>query len=300
MMLISNARKCYRKEPILYEKQASLTLEAAIVLPLFLYFMIILMYFIQICTIQEQIQAGITQMGMSLSKTAYIYEEFIDFEELIEFDDSILADELEIGLQKLTDKASSGIILKLYSEKYLDKERINRSCIKDGMKGLSFMGSSILGETAELDIIVRYQLEIPIKLFGLEDFNMIQRVKLRGWTGYAVTPVYTNKEENSEESVYITETGSVYHTNPNCSHIKLSVREISGLPSGLRNDNGGIYYPCEACGTGEESNIGIYYITSDGTRYHTIRNCSKITRKVREISITDIGSRRLCKRCSGK
>jgi len=300
MLLISKSRKCRIKDTLLYEKSASLTLEAAMVLPLFLYFMMVLMYFIQICTIQEQIQSGITQMGMSLSKTAYVYEEFIDLEELINFDDSILGDELEIGLQNLTDKASSGIILKLYSAKYLDKDRINRSCIQGGLKGLSFIGSSIFGATGDIDIIVRYQVEIPIKLFGLEDIRMIQRVKLRGWTGYAVAPVYSIEEESSEEIVYITETGSVYHTNPNCSHIKLSVREIAGLPTRLRNDNGGIYYPCEACCTRKESNIGNYYITSDGTRYHTKRNCSKITRTVKEIPITDIGSRKLCKRCSGK
>jgi hypothetical protein len=108
------------------------------------------------------------------------------------------------------------------------------------------------------------------------------------------------EDENTqpeETMVYITETGSVYHIKIDCSHIKLSVREVFGLPYDLRNEYGAKYDSCEACCTGREVEDAIYYITSDGTKYHTRRTCSKIKRNVREIRLSEVGNRAPCKRC---
>ena len=149
-------------------------------------------------------------------------------------------------------------------------------------------------------MIVRYQVRIPIALFGLDEMNMIQRVRLRGWTGHQLPANYTveeNGEEQEDTIVYITETGSVYHVDRNCSHIKLSVTSVIGLPTALRNDSGAKFYPCEACCNGAESDMATYYITSDGTRYHNRNDCSKIKRTVKEVKLSEVSDRSICKRC---
>ena len=280
--------------------KASLTVEAALVMPLFLYFMIAFLYFIQIFSLQEQIQSEITKMGLNLSKTAYVYQEFPGIEEAQNFDQTIFGTDFEIGLQELTRTIAEGGLLKGCAVKYLDKDWINKSCIQNGFDGISFYSSSVLNDEDCIDIIVRYRVKIPIKLFSLEDMRMIQRVRLRSWTGYEVAASYSMEEESDKENeliVYITETGSVYHRSKDCTHIKLSVTSVLGIPSELRNDNGAKYYSCEACCSGEESNFSTYYITSDGTRYHSRNNCSKIKRTVKEIKFSEIGSRLPCKRC---
>lgn len=55
------------------------------------------------------------------------------------------------------------------------------------------------------------------------------------------------KEE--DETVYVTETGLVYHKDYHCTYLDLSIRMVQGKEiSGLRNESGGRYYACEHCG----------------------------------------------------
>lgn len=277
--------------------RASLTVEAAFVLPLFLYFLIAFLYFIQIFTVQEQLQACITKMGLNLAKTAYIFKDFPDAKDLLSFDVSIFGEEYDLGLEELADNLASDGILRIYAEKYLDTDQINNSCIVGGFDGISFYGSSLFDESNYIDIIVNYEVRIPVKIFIIDELQMVQRVKLRCWTGYEVAAAYQTEEEDKETTVYVTESGSVYHKSESCSHIKLSIRTVIGIPVNQRNDNGGKYYPCESCCKGTQGEYTTYYITSDGTRYHSSRTCSRIKRSVKSILISEIGSRTPCKRC---
>lgn len=280
-------------------QRASLTVEAALILPIFIYLMIAFLYFIQIFAVQERIQASITRMGMNLSKAAYIYQDFPNAEEALNFDFSIFNNEFEIKLGSMADKFASKALLGLYAQEYLDNNQINNSCIKGGFNGLSFDGSDIISSGDDIDIVVSYKVKIPVKIFVINEMQMVQRVRLRKWTGYEVAAAYSTETDTGDESiVYVTESGSVYHTNKSCSHIRLSVRAVSGIPVDLRNDNGAKYYPCEVCCDNDIDENATFYITSDGTRYHSKRECSKIKRNARENKLSEVGSRTACKRCS--
>lgn len=278
-------------------KAGSLTIEAALVTPLFLYFIIAFLYFIQIFILQEQIQSAITRIGLNLAKTAYVYEDFQGTTEALNFDVSVFGSEFELGLGDLAASCLDSTVLKLYAKRYLDTDRINRTCIDQGFQGLNFINSKILREDKYIDIVVQYRVKLPLKLFSMEDMQMLQRVRLRGWTGYEVAAIYSKEEEAAEDIVYVTETGTVYHKSSTCSHIKLSVRAVSGVPDNLRNNNGAKYYPCDICCKGKTVNTGTFYIASDGTRYHTVRVCSGIKRNVKEIKQSEVGNRTPCKRC---
>ncbi len=278
--------------------KASLTVEAALVLPLFLFAILTFLYFIQIFTLQEFIQSTMTKMSLNMAKTAYVYEDFGGMEELLNFDETVLGAEIEVGLGDFAKSIVDQAILKLYAKQYLDVDRINQSCIKNGFDGISFRDSKILKEDDAIDLIVHYQVSLPIKLFSIEDMEMLQRIRVRAWTGYEVAATYSLEEDDGEVTiVYITETGRVYHKSATCSHIRLSVSAIEGIPTTQRNENGGKYYPCEKCCDGDLNPYGTFYITLDGTRYHTRRDCSKIKRSVKEIPISEVGDRSACKRC---
>lgn len=283
-----------------YPVTASLTVEAALVTPIFLYFMLIFLYFIQVFTIQEQIQSGITGMSLDISRLSYVINDFSELAQAEQFDDSILGMETELGIKDIAKAAVNGGMLKLYAKNYLDLSQLNLSCIKDGYDGISFYSSKVMDQEGYIDIIVRYQMRIPIQIFGLDHKLILQRVRLRGWTGRQLSPAYNyNEEETSEEYqiVYITPSGSVYHMRRDCSHIKLSIISVMGIPSELRNDNGAKYYSCEGCITGTEEPFATYYITSDGTRYHSRKDCSKIKRTVIEVKLLQVSDRTKCKRC---
>jgi hypothetical protein len=299
MKVKENRRGASGRNILPCSSDASLTVEAALVLPLFLFVILAFLYFIQIFTLQEFIQSTITKMGLNMAKTAYIFEDFAGVEDALNFDETIFGTEIEIGLGDFAKSLVDQTVLEVYARKYLDIDRINHSCIREGFDGISFYSSEILQEEGMIDIVVRYHVALPIKFITFGDMRMIQRVRLRAWTGYEVAATYTLEEEVEEkgEIVYITATGRVYHKSSSCSHINLSVVAIQGLPTTQRNDSGGKYYPCEKCCKGQQNSFATFYITKDGTRYHSSRICSKITRTVKEVPISQVGNRPACKRC---
>lgn len=289
-----------RHKRIKLKVPASLTIEAALVLPVFIYFILAFLYFIQILNLQEQIQAALTQTGLKISKMAYVYSDFKDAAEAEGFDETLLEEGLEVGLKELSDAVLDGALVKMLVKRNIDTDRINRGCILNGYDGIRFEASSILPDGKQIDMIARYKIRFPIFLFGLQDMDMIQRIRLRGWNGHSVPARYSIVEEgedNDETMVYITETGSVYHFDRSCSHIKLSVEEVYGIPAWQRNQNGGKYYPCESCCKNPPPGTVKYYITSYGDRYHISKDCSGIKRTVREVPISEVQGRAPCSRC---
>lgn len=282
-------------------KGASITVEAALVLPIFIYFFIALIYFLQIFIIQEYIQSAITKTGLSLANTTYVYDDFADAAEALACDDSTWEGVLDAGIGDLASAALNGTAIKLLLADKLDTGLINRSCIQDGFSGISFYYSDILDDADNIDIVARYRIKLPVCFFGLGDMRMIQRVRLRGWTGIDIPPRYTTVEEDrdgeGEQMVYIAETGTVYHLNASCSHIKLKVKPVFGKPDGYRNENNGKYYPCSFCCRDDNSDSITYYITDYGDRYHTDRSCSGIKRTVKSIPLSEAAGRKPCLRC---
>lgn len=281
--------------------KASLTVEASLVLPFFLFFFISLIYFIQIFTLQEQLQKAMTETGLSMARITYVYSDFQDVKDAEAADFSIFDEVIQIGLEEMAGAVMNKIILKYAVSSKLNVDSINKSFIVGGYDGIHFDDSKVLEGNDDIDIIIRYRVGIPIRVFGIHEMDMIQRVKLRGWRGYQLPPLYTMVEEGdrNEEMVYITESGTVYHRKRTCSHINLSIEAISGKPTWQRNKNGGKYYPCEACGSNHEPGLVTYYITSYGDRYHSNKGCSRIKRNVREVPLSEVKDKAPCKRCGG-
>jgi hypothetical protein len=298
------SNKYYKKRIInnshkIYKLNASLTVEASLVLPLFLLFFITLLYFIQIITLQEVLQEAITESGLSMAKMAYFYSDFQDVEDVKDTDTSILDEGIQTGLEELTGAIINNVVLKYTMKSKLNKDNIINSLIVGGLDGICFDDSRVLKNNDDIDIIIRYSLRIPIRIFPLKEMDMIQRVKLRGWTGDQLPPLYTlvEEEDNKEATVYITENGRVYHLKRTCSHINIIIEAIIGKPTWQRNNNGGKYYPCEACCKNDEAELVTYYITPYGDRYHKNKDCSKIKRVVQEVPLSEVNDRALCKRC---
>jgi len=235
---------------------------------------------------------------MNLSKAAYIMQDFPTAEDAAGFDFSIFNNDFELNFAGFATSRAEAALIGFYAGEFLDNSQINDSCIAGGFDGLSFGCSGIFGNEDDIDITVSYYVKIPVKLFVLDGMKISQRVRLRKWTGFKLTPAYSTNEGTDDQTVYITESGTVYHTNKNCSHIKLSVRAVMGIPDDLRNASGGKFYPCELCCSNEPDDNDTYYITSYGDRFHTVRNCSGIKRNVKEIKLSEVENRTLCKRCA--
>lgn len=134
----------------------------------------------------------------------------------------------------------------------------------------------------------RYLPRIPI----------LQKVRVRVWTGRK--GIYGAdgdvRTEQGGKMVYVTATGTVYHRDPSCTHLKLSIREVDRQSvSKLRNKSGEKYHACERCSAGSSDRV---YITGEGNRYHSSLACSGLKRTVEEIPQEECHLR-ACSKCGG-
>lgn len=153
-------------------------------------------------------------------------------------------------------------------------------------------------------VTVSYRYRIAAPFSSLYAFNVRQSFLYKPYYGiYDKKKILENEqgknEENQEEYVYVTENGAVYHTSMNCSYIKSDVRQCFSCNIEYeRNSNGRRYTACEKCG--ESGYSEVYYITAYGKRYHTSMECSALTHNV--VSITKEKAEeqklRLCKKCA--
>lgn len=133
---------------------------------------------------------------------------------------------------------------------------------------------------------------IPSTLGGI-NIQCIGRVRV--WNGRSEDN--DNIGPNSCTYVYITETGSVYHTSSECTHLNLSIRAVSqGEIGHLRNQNKGRYHACEKC-VGNSQRADTVYITNEGDRFHNSVNCSGLKRTVKMVDIDDVSNMKECSRC---
>ena len=259
--------------------RGSMTLEAAFVLPFFLFAIINILFAVNIIGTQSRINAALHQTGNKMAFAGYVYERTVG---------SALPDGLT-GVA-MTNVYARGQILE-----YVGRDYLNQSCVADGADGISFAGSSVMEDGDIIDLQVSYKVRPFSGIMGFNGFAMAQRYYGRAWTGYDVTQ-YVSDTQQDDPMVYITETGTVYHTDRNCTYLNPSVESVPAvIVREKRNQSGGKYYPCEICGT--SVGMGQVYITKQGSSYHSRINCSGLKRTIYTVPLSQVGGRGRCSKC---
>lgn len=249
--------------------KGSMTVEAALVFPLFLFGITALLYLFVLLRVQTEIGRALTDAGRELSQDAGLTEEM---------ENSALAGVR--GGQKVRE--------------YLSK-RPGVEVIRQGINGISMIGTAWNREDSMLTLRASYQVVLPPGLVWFHPIYITQTKTVRGFTGFGRKQSLSG--EQGEEVVYVTEYGTVYHRSLNCRHLKLSIRQASLTEvEGMRNESGGKYTPCERCWKGEGH---VIYVTSDGNRYHASLNCSGLVRGIRTVLISETGGMPPCSVCGG-
>ncbi|MCR4996891.1 MAG: hypothetical protein K6A61_06260 [Butyrivibrio sp.] len=260
---------------------ASMTVEASLVLPLFIFFFANLMVMFNVIKVQSDIEAALHQVGNEIALRA--------------FDVSFAENAAGIGSDA---NAIKGVVSVSYASskvrEYLGTG-IDRSCVAGGLNGLGYMRSDVTNGGDIVDIVVDYKVKPLIPVAGFTKFPVEGRYYAHAWTGYKIAGA-AGGGDPEEEIVYVTEHGEVYHRNISCKHLKVSVRSTSlqGIDK-LRNNDGSKYYPCEYC-AGKIA-AGDVFITDYGNRYHGKVDCAGLKRKIYTILISEVGARRPCSDC---
>lgn len=254
---------------------ASLTLEAALVLPLFFCAVLAMLYFADAVTLQVRLMNGIRETGREMAAAA-------------------AAKDLA-GIENSEDLGLAGTVLsEVYAAASVRKKA--GELPSRVMKGeILLLGSSFL-ENEMIDLKVSGLLKIPVPFFGIRSIRYWQRGYVRAWTGRDPKEKDAGDADDAENSyVYVTATGTVYHTSEDCTHLKLSIRQVKlGDVSSLRSEDGSKYH---ACSCYKESPSALVYITNEGVRYHSSLECNGLKRTVQKVELSELPDLKQCLRC---
>lgn len=269
-------------------QKGSITLEATLVIPVFLFAMIALMYFFQIMFIQEKVSQGLWETAREASRYSCIYKDIGGGEKKEE----------DTNSKAIAKKWMDGALTGVRMGEYLPEDILDNSCIKGGSSGILYK-SSILEKNEEIALTAIYQVEFPIMTNLLPTMNFVQQTKSRGFVGTNKIGLSKKEMEEQDIYVYVTKTGTVYHTTLTCSHINLGIACVTyNQAKEARNTGGGKYKSCQKCTKSSKVlDSSIVYITETGDRYHTNVECSGLIRDVRKVKLSELNGIGACQRC---
>ena len=272
--------------------EGSYSIEAALALPVFLIGLLSFLIFFPAGIAEARLKSAMENVGSRLAAYYFAIEELEEAEAGGDdpgFLESALAKVVgSVVWSPVAETLVKGMVIRELGETWAGE-----SLVKNGAQGISFFGSRY--DKAEESIILNASYRIRTPFSGILDISLPISVRTahRVWSGKEM-----EGGSPEEEVVYVTKNGKVYHDTLNCTHLKLSIREVSmSQLDKLRNEDGAKYYPCEFCGDRKGSTV---YITNYGNRYHISRNCSGIRRDIRSIPISQVGERGLCSRCRSR
>ncbi len=263
--------------------KANMTVEAALVLPLFLFGILFLYSLIEIIRLQSEFEQALHQYGKKAALHSYAYDK-------LQSNESEAADIIEgVGF--------SILFLKKEFENIVGQEYLEQSPLVGGKDQIQYLHSKFMDEDL-IDLILVYRATPYYNIFKSSEMILMNMCRLHAWTGYDLKK-NTKTSISREQYVYITNESDVYHINRNCTHLVLSIQQCTmNTLEHFRNNDGGRYSPCEICEDNSGTQSRNIYITESGTKYHSSIQCSGLKRTAHVVPLSEAGARRPCSRCS--
>lgn len=244
-------------------KKGSITVETSLAVPIFFLAVVCLFYLMEIMAVRTSVCAGLQAAGKQAMQDAYMVT-------------AVVPSRLEKDMVHA-----------------IGAERLERSIVVGRSSGLHCEESYMSPITGIGNLTVRYEIKLPVPMFMIPPVSYTESMRIKAWVGYEKN-VFGNE---NKDTVYITETGLVYHRDYHCTHLELSIRMVQASEmASLRNSSGGKYYPCEHCAHGSSEEV---YITNTGDRYHNSLTCSGLKRTIYAVPISEVTGKGACSRCSG-
>ena len=242
--------------------KGSVTVEAAIAIPIFLFAILCLLYLVEFQSITTKLRLN----GMQTAKYA--------------------ADEYSAVPLITKDKLHRHLV------NQVGEQRLAQSIVAGGAAGLTIKCENNGNGNDELLVSLSYEVMIPVPQFLSLNIKQKEEFVVKAWTGNG-----QSGEQERGEIVYVASTGQVYHKQYSCTHLKLSIDFVLLQDvAERRNQNGGRYHPCERCTTSIA--VVVAYVTDTGNRYHYSLACSGLKRTIYSRYRHEVPWLGACSRCS--
>ncbi len=250
------------------KRNGSATVEALLILPILITFILSVSWLFDLFRIHAEIGGTLNRVGNGMVTFSHAYDKLLG--------------EKTAGDDLAELAASTG-----WSELYLRNEVMKcgaAAYIHDPIFGFSRVFTD-----GEISLTVVYYVKPPVSVPFFKGFLLKNSFYSRMYVG-------CNDENRTEDCVFITKTGKVYHTAKDCRALKTTVIGVAaGKVGEQRNKSGAKYYPCEKCG--KKPSGETLFITPYGNRYHTDRNCYELNTTIYEIPKSSAKGRRKCYFC---
>ena len=263
--------------------RASLTVEASLVLPLFLLFFLTLGSGMEMLRLHGKMEMAFWRIGRETCLYGTVLQKFQQGTKL----DGQAGSQMQQALASVGNLAFSYTYVKGRVEEALGKDYLEDAPI--GKEGFFYLGGSIINQEDLVGFQVSYPVEPKWSLMGFRSFWMENHYYGRAWTGFELS-------ETDQRLYYLTENAQVYHLDLNCSHLKLSPEAVSKeVLSSARNAKGSRYRACSICV--QDTLPAQVWISPEGECYHYRRDCSGLKRTIRAVTFKEAEGYRPCSRC---
>lgn len=273
--------------------RGSMTIEAALVLPIFLFMLLSLAFVIEAVRLQLHIGCALGQTAKEMASYGYLYDELKN--QGMKYNDN-QGDNQGLNKYKINNEIitipslffAENRIKELAGEDYLN------SSILSG-DGISLEGSKIMRDDRWIDLKVSYDIGLPFSIIPNAKLKITQSACSYVWTGHIDD---NGGDVEAERIVYKTEYGSRYHLDPLCKYLDIKIKQIAEDNLSIaRNASGAKYYPCNRCISGH---YDTYYITEYGSSYHSRSDCGAISRKIISLKQGEVNGLPCCRECENK
>lgn len=270
--------------------EASLTIEAAMGLIVFIFTVICLIMPMKMLNTQRRVQMTLEAASRELSQYAYIRYRMSEGETGIDEKQA----ENSTELSSLFTGAAASVYLTAKIEAAAGKGRVEK---------MNFSKTKLSENGEEIDLRVEYRLKLPFSFFALDSVPASSRSMRRGWIGSAGgrAELGSDRETDGKDvMVYVGNSMGRYHRSKSCHYIS---NDITGVAYGdienQRSKSGKKYRPCSVCGknAGEGKTV---YILPDGEYYHSRKECSSLAYYVREVPLREVEYLGECSYCGKK
>ena len=263
---------------------ASLTVESAFVLPLFMLAALVFLGLFPAIQVETKVNEAL-QYAARTQAVAYAAQ--APFAQRFRRDDETGASKTDTGIASVLKKGAMRAAGKGIVAAQLKKNGCWTEYIRGGPAAITFAGSEFEGEY--VDLVASYQIRLPISFWKIKSLPVRQRVRVRKWTGC------TGEGEDSQKGwVFITPRGDAYHSTTQCRMLDLTIRQVDlSQIRHLRSADGRIYYPCSCV----RHKTGTVYVTDYGQEYHESLSCGDLKRTVTKVRESETGHRHPCAYC---
>jgi hypothetical protein len=260
---------------------ASMTVEAAIAFPLFIFAMALILLPFRMMETTGKMQEVCEQICEDVCQ--YAYTSSRDVKELDPENspkDQALYTGISVGIGAYAAAKA-------------------REAADDRFLGLiNFIDSDCMTDGETVTIVLDYYYDLPFSVLGQGTLRQTVTSSRRAWIGKKRSSSDKGTGSEDDPLVYVGKNSTRYHLSASCHYLSNNLKTVSAAQiESLRNADGGKYRPCAVC-CRSGTDTGSFYIMPSGTAYHSQRTCRAIISYVKTVHLSEVESLGACSYCS--